>query len=235
MNLSGKIVVITGASDGIGKQIALRLAKEHVSLALIARDKEKLQNVKDKIEKISSSTAAIYCCDLGKREDLDEVVKKIILDFGFIDILINNAGIWQKLAPLEEIDIDVVDRVIGINLIALIKLTKLFIPVLKSREEAAIINVISKSGITAQEGQSVYTASKYGVRGFTEVLKIDLKDSNIKVAGLYQGGTDTEMFKKAGENFSTSDFTDPTDLADVVSYMLSAPKKLWLHDVRIDR
>lgn len=235
MNLRGKIIVITGASDGIGKQIALRLAKEHVNLALIARDKEKLQKVKEEIEKLGPSTAAIYCCDLEKNEDLDKTVKGIILDFGFIDILVNNAGIWQKLAPLEEIDIDVIDTVIGTNLIALIKLTKLFIPVLKSREEAAIINVISKSGITAQEGQSVYTASKYGVRGFTEVLKIDLKDSNIKVAGLYQGGTDTEMFRKTGENFSTSDFTDPADLADVIAYMLSAPKKLWLYDVRIDR
>jgi len=66
---------------------------------------------------------------------------------------------------------------------------------LKTREESAIINIISKSGVIAQEGQSVYSASKYGVQGFTEVLKEDLKDSNVRVAGIYQGGTNTKCSK----------------------------------------
>jgi NADP-dependent 3-hydroxy acid dehydrogenase YdfG len=86
----------------------------------------------------------------------------------------------------------------------------------------------------AQAGQSVYTASKYGVRGFTEVLKVDLKDTNVKVAGVYQSGTNTNMFKKAGDDFSTDNFTNPADLADLIAYILSRPEKIWLHDVQID-
>jgi len=89
--------------------------------------------------------------------------------------------------------------------------------------------------VVEQEGQSVYTASKYGVRRFTEVFELDLKDTNIKVADVYQSGTNTKMFEKAGDNFSTNKFTNPSDLADVIAYMLARPDKIWLHDVRIEK
>ncbi|MDP2812595.1 MAG: SDR family oxidoreductase [bacterium] len=234
MKLTNKIIVITGASDGIGKQIALRLAKEKVKLALIARDEKKLKEVCVNAKKLGAIQCKSYVCDLQKTEQLKKTVQSIISDFKTIDILVNNAGIWQKLNPVEKISTEIIDNVIQINLTALIHTTKLFMPILKKRPEAAIINISSKSGVVAQTGQSVYTASKYGVRGFTEVLREDLKDSKIRVAGIYQGGINTKMFKKTGENFSTTNFTNPADLADVVAYMLSLPKKIWLHDVRVE-
>lgn len=235
MNLKNKIAVITGASDGIGKHISLRLAKDGVNLALVGRNKKRLEDVAEQAKELGALKIKIYVCDIQNNDNLEKIVKLIISDFGNVDILINNAGVWQKLMPVEEMRKDTIDNVIGTNLTALINVTRLFIPILKNRDEAAIINVVSKSGVVAQEGQSVYSASKYGVRGFTEVLRVDLKDSNIKVAGLYQGGVNTEMFKKADDNFSTADFTEPADLADVVAYMLSLPKKIWLYDVRVDR
>lgn len=234
MNLKNKTVVITGASDGVGKQISIRLAKEGVNLALIGRNQKRLEEVAAQAKELGALKTKIYVCDIQKGDDLEIIVNLIISDFNSIDILINNAGIWQKLMPVEEMEKGIIDNVISTNLTALINATRLFIPILKNREEAAIINVVSKSGVVAQEGQSVYSASKYGVRGFTEVLRLDLKDSNIKVAGLYQGGINTEMFKKADDNFSTANFTEPADLADVVAYMLSLPKKIWLYDVRVD-
>lgn len=235
MNLKDKIIVITGASDGIGKQIALRLAKEGTKLALIARNEEKLNEVSRLSKEAGALDAKIYPCDLRLTDKLENMVKSIISDFGNVDILINDAGIWQKLMPVEDIEANVIDDVIQTNLTALIHITKLFIPYLKNREESAIINVISKSGAVPQEGQSVYTASKYGVRGFTEVLSLDLKDTNVLVAGVYQGGIDTKMFEKTGETFSTETFTNPADLADVIAYMLSRPAKIWLSEVHIDR
>lgn len=235
MNLKDKIIVITGASDGIGKQIALRLAKESSKLALIARDKTRLDEVSKEAKKLGAADIKTYACDIRQTDKLESVIKSIISDFGTADILINNAGIWQKLMPVDEISKEVVDDVIGTNLSALIHITRLLLPTLRTRNEAAIINVTSKSGVVAQEGQSVYTASKYGVRGFTEVLKLDLKDTNVKVAGVYQSGTNTKMFEKTGDNFSTEKFTNPSDLADVIVYMLSRPDKIWLHDVRVDK
>ena len=152
MNLSGKTAIVTGASDGIGKQVAIKLADQGVNLALIGRDNFRLNQVKNAIKKLNSS----------------------------------------------------------------------------------LKNVSSKSGVTAQAGQSVYSASKWGVRGFTEVLKIDLKNTGIKVAGVYQSGINTKMFEKTGEKVPSEKFTNPVDLAEVIVYILSQPEKIWLHEVRVE-
>lgn len=234
MKLLNKVIVITGASDGIGKQIALRLAREGVNLALIARDEQRLSEVSGEAEGLGASKVKVYPCDIRQADKLKHTVDTIISDFKTVDILINNAGIWQKLSPLDEVSEDVVDDVISTNLSALIHTTRYLLPTLRKRPEAAIINITSKSGVVAQEGQSVYSASKFGVRGFTEVLKADLKGSTVRVAGVYQSGTNTKMFEKTGENFPTEKFTNPSDLADVVTYMLSLPPQIWLHDVRVE-
>ena len=234
MKLQNKVIAITGASDGIGREIALRLAQEGTNLALIARSAEKLDETKKKAEDLGAKSVRTYVCDLRRTEDLEHTAKAVVLDFGRTDILINDAGVWQKLNPLENIEPDTIDEVIGTNLSALIHATRFFLPHLKEQKEAAIVNVVSKSGLVAQKGQSVYTASKYGVRGFTEVLREDLKGSGVRVAGVYQSGTDTKMFEKTGEAFATDTFTKAADLADVVAYMLSRPERIWLNEVCID-
>lgn len=235
MILKEKVVVITGASDGIGKEIALRLAKEGVKLALISRNESKLKLVSDECIKKGALDSKIYPVDITDTSKLTEVSEKILSDYKYVDVLINNAGIWQKLKPFYEIDPETIDKVIDTNLKALVHVTRLFIHSLLDRDEAAIINISSKSGVTIQPGQTVYSASKFGVRGFTDVLKVDLKDTNIKVAGIYQSGTKTKLFEKVGEHMITDNYTDPKDLADVIAYMLKQPKNIWLHDVRIDR
>ncbi|MBI5356007.1 SDR family oxidoreductase [Candidatus Collierbacteria bacterium] len=235
MNLSGRTAIITGAGDGLGKQVAIKLSRQGVNLALIARDKSRLTEVKQTIQSANKLLKVkIYPCDIRITQDLSNIVKKIIKDFRNVHILINVAGIWQKMMAVEEIDEKVVDDVIDTNLTALIHCTRLVLPILKKQAEAAIINVSSKSGVTAQAGQSVYSASKWGVRGFTEVLKADLKNTPVRVAGVYQSGTNTKMFEKTGEEVPSEKFTDPSDLADVTVYMLSRPEKIWLHEVRVE-
>ena len=235
MDLQNKTAIVTGASDGIGKQVAIKLAIQGVNLALIARDKNRLIEVKQIIQSANKLLKVkTYPCDIRNTLDLSNTVKKIIKDFRDIHILVNVAGIWQKMMTIEEIDAKVVDDVIDTNLTALIHCTRLALPILKRQSEAAIINVSSKSGATAQAGQSVYSASKWGVRGFTEVLKTDLKNTSVRVAGVYQSGTNTKMFEKTGEKVPSDKFTDPSDLADVIIYMLSRPKKIWLHEVRVE-
>lgn len=233
MNLKGKVVVVTGSSDGIWREIALRLAKDKVKLVLIARNKEKLNAVADKTLNLWAVSAHTYVCDISDTVLLESTVTSIISDLWEVDILINNAGIWQKLMPVDEMEWDRVEKLIQTNLTGLIHSTRLFLPTLRRRDEAAIINISSKSGVTAQMWQSVYTATKYGVRWFTEVLKEDLKETNIRVAGIYQSGTNTGMFASADQDFPIEKFTDPADLADVVGYMLWLPPKIWLHDVRV--
>lgn len=234
MNLKNKTIVITGASDGIGKQVALKLAELDVNLVLLARNKKSLEQVKKTCQTKKCKRVEIYPCDIRKTQDLTKTKNQIIADFKKVDALLNIAGIWQKMSPIEDISESVVDDVIQTNLTGLIHCTRLFMPQLKKQKEAVIINVSSKSGVVAQEGQSVYTASKYGVRGFTEVLKADLKGSSVRVAGVYQSGTNTQMFSKAGDTPSVEKFTNPEDLAEVIVYMLSRPAKIWLHEVRVE-
>ncbi len=230
MNLKNKTAVINGASDGLGREIALKLAKEGVSFALIARTAEKLEVVKTECLQAGAPKVDIYALDIRNTPEL----KKVLEQIKTVDILINNAGIWQKVGPLEEIEKSVIDDVIATNLTAMIHCTQLLLPVLKKQPEAAIINISSRSGVTTPAGQSVYVASKWGVTGFTEVLKNDLKETKVRVAGVYQGGTNTKMFEKTGENFPVNTFIDPKDLADVVVFMLSRPGQIWLHDVRVE-
>ncbi|MFH1670950.1 MAG: SDR family oxidoreductase [Patescibacteria group bacterium] len=230
-SLKDKVAVITGGNDGIGKQIALKLSKKGVKLALVARNEEKLKTTADEI---GADVAHIYVCDIKDSDQRKETVDQILKDFSGIDILINNAGIIHKLMPLEEMDEELIDDIIQTNLTGLILFTKLLLPTLKSSPEAAIINISSIAGILARPGFAAYSASKYGVRGFTDVLKADLKETNIKVAGMYQGGVNTDLFNKAGDTKRPLEsYTEPDDLAEVISFMLSQPDKCWLHEIHV--
>jgi len=234
-NLTDKTIVITGSSDGLGKEIALKLSSQKCSLALLGRNEKRLKNVKEKCLELGAKQTQIFTFDLTDSKSIKQAIKSVIAKFKTIDILINNAGIWQKRSDLEYIDDQEISKVISTNLTGLIKITKECLPYLKkSVKNPSIINISSKSGFTAQEGQSVYSASKWGVRGFTEVLKTDLKKHKVRVAGVYQSGTNTKMFNKTGENMPLEKFTNPEDLADVVLFMLTRPTKLWLHEVRVE-
>ncbi len=173
-------------------------------------------------------------CDLQDVAQIKAAITKIQTDFGGIDILINNAGIWHKAGPLDTISPEMLEATVQTNLTGLMQMTQAALPAIRAADEGAILNVISKSGVVAQGGQSVYTATKYGARGFTEVLKEEEGANGVRVAGLYQSGTNTNMFAKAGEDVPNHIFTEPDDLADVVVFLLSRPAKLWIHDIRIE-
>lgn len=235
MKIQNRVIVVTGASDGIGREIALRLATEGTRLVLVARNLQRLELVAKAAREAGAVEVGVYSCDISKSDEITKAANQILKDFTDVHIVINNAGIWQKLSQLDEIDDTVVEETIATNLTGMILLTKKLLPNLRLQEEAAIINIASKSGITAQDGQSVYTASKYGVRGFTDVLKNDLSDTSVRVAGVYQSGTNTGMFAKSNQDFPVESFSDPADLADIIAYMLTLPPKIWMHDVRIEK
>lgn len=234
MKLAGKRVVVTGGSDGIGRHIALKLAEEGCQLALLGRDEQRLSDVSEQAHSISKTQARAYSADFLQSGAAPDVGTQILEDFGGVDILINNAGIWHKAGPLDTIPEDLLHATVQTNLTSAMQLTQKLLPSLRAQSEAAILNVISKSGVVAQAGQAIYTASKYGMRGFTDVLKEDEAGTNLRVAGLYQSGTNTGMFAKADEEVPNSIFTEPEDLADVVVFILSRPAKLWMHEVRVE-
>ncbi len=220
-------VLITGASDGIGKSIALKLSSDGYELILCGRDEQKLNAVSRECD----NGAQILAFDLN---DVD-ARNKALAQVKNVDILINNAGVWHKRGNLESIDDEIITNVINTNLTSQILLTKTLLSSIKNRKDSAIINVISKSGVTAQAGQTVYAASKWGMKGFTDVLREDTSKNKVRIGAIYQSGTRINLFKKAGEKFPVSRFTEPKDLADVVAYMLSRPKKLWINEIHIEK
>ncbi|MFY0310947.1 SDR family NAD(P)-dependent oxidoreductase [Leisingera sp. D0M16] len=234
MQLNGKTVIVTGGSDGIGKHICLKLAAEGCKLAILGRNQERLEQVAEEARSLGAPEARSYGADMTDPAAIAAAAAAILQDFGSVDILINNAGIWHKAGPLDSISEEMLMATVQTNLTGLMQLTRHLLPALRDRDEAAILNVASKSGVAAQAGQSVYTATKYGVRGFTDVLKLDEAETGVRVAGLYQSGSNTGMFAKAGEEVPNHIFTEPEDLADVVVFMLSRPPKLWMHEVRVE-
>lgn len=196
-------------------------------MIICGRDEQKLQDVANE----SGKDVITLAFDLNDADARNKAVARV----KELDVLINNAGVWHKMGGLETIDDETIVNVINTNLTSQVLLTKALLPLLKDKEGAAVINVISKSGITAQEGQSVYSASKWGMRGFTDVLRNDTKDNAVRIGAVYQSGTRTGLFEKAGEDFSVQAFTEPDDLADVIAFMLSRPKKLWINEVRIEK
>ncbi|MFZ6022423.1 MAG: SDR family oxidoreductase [Patescibacteria group bacterium] len=226
-------VLITGASEGIGKAIALELAKKGHELLLLARNTEKLNLVKDMCAKEGALSASVFSVDLRDSQQISDFCQQL----KELDGVINNAGIWQKKSPLDEIPESELLNVIATNLTGLISLTQKVLPLLRKSQNGFVVNISSRSGYAAQAGQSVYSATKYGVRGFTEVLREDLLDSGIRVAGIYQGGTNTQMFNKAGENFAEeklATFIPTEELAKVVSFLIERPKGVWLPEIKVE-
>jgi len=234
MQLKGKTVIVTGGSDGIGRHICLKLAAEGCKLAILGRNTQRLDAVVAETMALGAAESRAYGVDFMDPKALASTAETIIADFGRVDVLINNAGVWHKAGPLDTISAEMLITTVQTNLTALMQLTRHMLPMLRAQGEAAVLNVASKSGVEAQAGQSVYSATKYGVRGFTEVLKADEAETGVRVAGLYQSDTNTQMFAKAGEEVPNRIFTEPDDLADVVVFMLSRPPKIWLHHVRVE-
>jgi short-subunit dehydrogenase len=226
-----RTVLITGASDGIGKSIATKLAHQKYNLVLLGRDQGKLGVVKQVCE-AKGAVVQVHAFDLNDNIKRQEIVSQILASQQ-VDVLINNAGIWHKVGDVTTLDEEEIEQVVSLNLTSQILLTRQLLNHMRERTGTAIINIISKSGIVTQAGQSVYAASKFGMKGFTDVLRIDTKDEPIRIAGVYQAGTATDMFTKAGDDFPVEKFTNPDDLADVIVFMLTRPDKIWLNEVHI--
>lgn len=229
MILTNKNILVTGASDGIGKSTAIALSKAGAHVILLARNQEKLEQVAASCE----GKTQIISCDISDHEKLKEQLESLVANTE-IDVLINNAGIWHKADDVTNISTEEIERVISVNMTSHILITKQLLKSMRTRE-SAIVNIISKAGVVPQKGLSVYSASKYGMRGFTDVLREDTKEDPIRISAVYQAGTKTTMFEKSGQvGVPVEKFSDPNDLAKVIEFILSQPEKIWLKEVHVE-
>ncbi len=195
MRLKGAVVVITGASSGIGAATALAFAKRGARLELGARHLDKVEAVAEKCRKAGSPDVKARQLDVGVKAQARAFMAAAIRDHERLDVLVNNAGVgWTGRAY--EMPEDKVDELIATNLKGVINTTQSALPWMLERRRGVIINVASVTGFRASPFSAVYSATKHGVVGFSHALRGELSGSGVKVCVVYPGVTsDTEFFK----------------------------------------
>lgn len=207
--------VVTGAGSGLGKALAIALANDGHSVLMNGRDGEKLVAASKSVK-----GSVVAAGDIADKIVRAKIFAQAIKKFGKIDLLINNAGILME-GPLDEMDTEDINKVMQINTIAHMELCRIFYAHMKKQGGGTIVNVISTTGLTGKENSSVYAASKFAMRGFTDSLRFEANKSNVRVFGVYPGGMKTGLF---GKKRDTSKFMDPADVAETILSMVNSYK-----------
>ena len=196
VDLSGQTALVTGASRGIGKAIALALGQAGAKVACIARNEEKLRETADAIAS-AGGKAVVYTCDVTDSAAVQKVVDAVVEDWDQLDIVVNNAGITRDTLILRMSDEDW-DDVISTNLRSVFLFTRAASLVMMRRRSGRIINISSVSGIMGNPGQSNYSASKAGIIGLTRSVARELGSRKVTVNAICPGFIATEMTDALG-------------------------------------
>lgn len=179
MNFRNKIVLITGASSGIGNASAIQFAKEGASIVLVARNKEKLDKVNEELKKFSVST--LVCeCDISDKSQVKKMSEKVFQKFESIDILVNNAG-FAIYGSISDLTIEEIESQMKTNYFGMVYCTKIFLPKMIEKKSGHIVNVASVAASMGLPGIASYCASKFAMLGFSEGLKHELKETGVGV------------------------------------------------------
>jgi len=193
---AGRTCLITGAASGIGAALALDLAKRRAVLALLDRDAEGLSRVADLAREVGAGSVTTYVIDLSDGGDRLDLAAEIASRHGGVDLLINNAGVTLT-GTFEQNRMADFDWLLEINLHAVIRMTKAFLPQLLARPGTHLVNISSLFGLIAPPGQVAYATSKFGVRGFTEALRHELEPQGVGVTVVHPGGIRTNIAANA--------------------------------------
>jgi 3-oxoacyl-[acyl-carrier protein] reductase len=218
-SLDGKVALVTGAGRGIGRAVALMLAQSGCRVILCARTVEQLQAVEREI-KNHNGTACAVPADLTDDAAVQRVAAESRLSFGSVDILINNAG-WGKRAPVAKARIEDWDQTFRLNLRAPMMLARELLPDMIAKGEGAVINIGSVSGKTGEANGAAYSASKFGLIGFTQSLYEEVREHGIKVSVILPGFVDTPLIPP-NRQLDRRKMIQPSDIAHAVYYVLTS-------------
>ena len=215
--------MITGASRGIGRAIAIRLAQAGAKTVLAARTTEALQTVAEEIRACGQEALAAPT-DVTDDQQLEALVAMAQSRFGHIDILINNAGGGPPRAPIVKARLTDWEWTLRVNLWATMRLTKLALPSMIERRAGVIINICSSAGIAGKAGEAAYAAAKFGVRGFTQALFEEVREYGVKVSTICPGYVDTALIPP-NRRIDRGKMLSPEDIAEVVhDVVTSSPR-----------
>lgn len=228
-NLKGKNAIITGASKGIGKAIAKRLAGAGVNLVLAARTQSTLDETVNELKKANNIEAIGIPCDVSKLSDLENLVNKSQEVFGKIDILINNAGVSSQY-PFEKQPLEDIERLAHTNYLGYVRLIRLLIPQMIENKSGSIINMVSGSVLVEPVPRNflTYSSLKVGLRAFSKGLFWEMRDHGIKVTAILPGVTDTDLTGKLAQitQEQKARLISTQSIEDAVMFALTVPENV---------
>jgi len=240
MDIQDKVVIITGASSGIGEATALKLSNKGAKVVLTARREEKLEELKNKIES-NGGTALIVTGDVTKKEDYDNLVEKTLGKFNTIDALINNAGL-MPLSYVEKFKTDEWEKMVDVNIKGVLNGVAAVLPTMIKNKGGNIINISSSAAHKYFPGGAVYCATKSAVKMFSEGLRQELAPKyGINVTSIEPGAVSTELtntitdedIKEMFKDMQKMTFLEAEDIAEAIYYTLVQPARANINDVFI--
>ena len=199
MEAKGKVVIVTGASSGIGEATAREFAKEGSKVVLAARRVARLEALARELESMNTGAQALVVqADLSKLEDIQSLITKTLEKYSRIDILVNNAG-FGRLDWLENLDpVKDIQSQFDVNVMGVVQTTRQALPVMIKQRSGHVINMCSMAGLVATPTYTIYAACKHAVHGFSEALRREVRPWGIDVSMIYPGGVTTEFGAHAG-------------------------------------
>ncbi len=190
MDLKNKTIVITGSTKGLGRALACGFLNEQSNVIINSRSKKELQ-------KAIKEIGTIGCLgDVTKEKDMQKLVDFVVKKFGKVDIWINNAGIAMAYLPIEEINSKQAHEIMEVNFWGTFYGSRAIMKTMKKQKSGAIINIVSTSSLSGRPRSAIYSSSKWAVRGFTQALRLAVKQENVYVIAIYPGDMKTTLLKK---------------------------------------
>jgi NAD(P)-dependent dehydrogenase (short-subunit alcohol dehydrogenase family) len=220
-SLAGKVALVTGASRGLGRAIAVALAEEGCKVIITGRDEEALAATSAEVSKREGFCYARHC-DVRNPESVDALAIAVRKQFGRLDILINNAGIAHTTAPIDRLPIEAWREVIDTNLTGLFLVTRAMLPLMHSG--SSIVNNLSIAAKMVFPETSAYNASKHGALGFTDTLREEMRPRGIRVIALIPGATDTDIWNQFWPDAPRQKMMSPESIAQAVVGALKLPE-----------
>jgi len=200
MNLTDKVIVVTGAGSGIGRELALQLIAKGAIVAGADYNEQALLETKELLAQQNSDNKSRFSChvvDISNNEQVEKAAQSVVDQHGQVDGIINNAGIIQPFSHVENLAVEHMQRIFNVNWWGVVYMTQAFLPALKKSAEGRIVNISSMGGYMPFPGQVIYGASKAAVKLMTEGLMVELADTNVGVSVVYPGAVQTNITNNA--------------------------------------
>lgn len=227
--LTGKKAIVTGASSGIGKEVALRLLQSGAQVSVISRNPDRLLS-----ELPAGSNAKGYAIDLGNIEEVASQIKAIITDMNGVDILVNNAGM-AYIGELIEMPLTEWQKLFDLNLTSVFQCLQAVLPTMRSQKSGTIINVASVAAKQGFPNWAAYCASKFALLGLTQAIASEEQPHGIKIMSICPGSVDTPLWDTLGDkvppSFDRSAMLRPSTVADAIMTLINLPSDAVISDL----